>query len=186
VRLFLAADIDHDTRRQLAAAQESLRSVLSQARLPPRVTWVSPGTAHVTLRFIGETSEDNLTRLQQVLTTLRFDPFEVTWGAVGSFGGSRHPKVIWVGLTAGLDSFTQLAQEIDARIDPVLCEGRSQPFAPHLTVGRVKESGRGVDWPRALQAVRFTPTSTRVAQVTLYQSRLSSKGPTYTAVRVYG
>ena len=91
-----------------------------------------------------------------------------------------------MGLTVGLDSFTQLAQEIDVRIDPVLGEGRSQPFAPHLTLGRVKESGRGVDWPRALQAVRFTPTFTRVARVTLYQSRLSSKGPTYTAVSSYG
>jgi 2'-5' RNA ligase len=186
VRLFLAADIDDDTRRQLAAAQEALRSVLSGARVPPRVTWVSPGTEHVTLRFVGETSEDSLTRLQSALATLRFDPFEVTWGAVGFFGGSRHPKVIWVGLKVGLDYFTQLVQEIDVRIDPVLGEGRSQPFAPHLTLGRVKESGRGVDWPRALQAVRLTPTFTRVAQVTLYQSRLSSKGPTYTAVSSYG
>jgi 2'-5' RNA ligase len=182
----VAADIDDETRWQLAAAQEALRSVLSRARVPPRVTWVSPATAHVTLRFIGETSEDHVTRLQSALATLRFDSFEVTWGAVGFFGGSRYPKVIWVGLTVGLDCFTQLALEIDARIDPVLGQGRSQPFAPHLTLGRVKEGGRGVDWARALQAVRFTPTFTRVAQVTLYQSRLSSKGPTYTAMSSYG
>ena len=127
MRLFLAADIDDDTRRQLAAAQETLRSVLGRARVAPRVAWASPATAHVTLRFIGEASEDHLTRLQTALATLQFAPFEVTWGVVGSFGGSRHPKVIWVGLTVGLDSFTRLAHEIDLRIDPMLGEGRSQP-----------------------------------------------------------
>jgi len=186
MRLFLAADIDDAARRQLEAAQDTLRSVLSDARVPPRVTWVDAKVAHVTLRFIGESSQDTATLLQSALRAMTFQPFEVTLGTVGVFGGRRHPKVIWVGVTSGLDAFTRLAHEIDARIDPVIGASRSQPFLPHLTLGRVRERGKGVDWARALEAVRFPATVARIEQVTLYQSRLSSKGPTYTAVSSHG
>ncbi len=93
MRLFVAADIDEQTRRQLAAAQHALQSVLREARVPPRITWVSPLTAHVTLRFLGETSEETATLAQSALAALPFHPFAVTWGTIGTFGGSRNPKV---------------------------------------------------------------------------------------------
>jgi 2'-5' RNA ligase len=186
MRLFIAADVDGATRRQLQAAQDTLRSTLSDEPVPPRVTWVDAAVAHVTLRFVGESSPETATQLQSALTTVTLEPFEVTWGTVGVFGGRRHPKVIWVGVTSGLDAFMRLAEAIDAKIDRVIGAGRSQPFSPHLTLGRVRERGKGVDWTRALEAVRFTPTVALIEHVTLYQSRLSSKGPTYTAVSSHG
>jgi RNA 2',3'-cyclic 3'-phosphodiesterase len=186
VRLFLAVGIDDDTRRQLAAAQDVLRSMLRNARVPPRVAWVDPTIAHVTLRFIGESSDDTTALLQSALSALSFPPFEVTWGTVGVFGGSRHPKVIWIGATSGVAALTSLAHEIDVRIDPVIGAPRSQPFSAHLTLCRVRERGKGAEWRHALDAMRLTPTVTRIERVTLYQSRLSSKGPTYTAVSSHG
>jgi 2'-5' RNA ligase len=186
MRLFLAADIDGETRQQLAAAQDALRSVLERAPVPPRVVWVSPTIAHVTLRFLGETTEDNAARLQAALADFTFQSFEVTWGRIGTFGGRRNPKTIWLAPTSGHEQFTHLAQAIDRRIDSVIGAGRSQPFAAHLTLGRIRERGRGVDWTRALETVRLTPTRTQIIKVTLYQSRLSSKGPTYTALSGHG
>jgi 2'-5' RNA ligase len=186
MRLFLAADIDDETRRQLAAAQGVLQLMLEQAPVPPRVVWVNPAIAHVTLRFLGETTEESAADLHAALADFTFSPFDVTWGTVGTFGGRRHPKTIWLGLIAGLDRFRHLAQDLDRRIDPVVGVMRSPPFSPHVTLGRVRERGKGMDWSRALEAVPFTPTATRVDHVTLYQSRLSSKGPTYTAVSRHG
>jgi 2'-5' RNA ligase len=186
MRLFLAADIDGKTRQQLAAAQDALRSVLERTPVPPRVAWVSPTIAHVTLRFLGETTEDMAARLHAALAGFTFQSFQVTWGRIGTFGGRRNPKTIWLGPTSGLDQFTHLAQAIDRCIDPVIGAGRVQPFAPHLTLGRIRERGRGVDWTRALEGVRLTPTSTQIIEVTLYQSRLSSRGPTYTALSSHG
>ena len=186
MRLFIAAEIADDTRVQLAATQDALRVVLDEARVPPKVTWVDPSLAHVTVRFIGETSEETAALVQSALAAVLFHPLSVTWGALGTFGGNRHPKSIWMGLIAGQDGFARLVQDIDARLDPVIRAGRTQPLTPHLTLGRVRDRGRGVDWARALQAVTFTPTVTRIEHVTLYQSRLSSKGPTYTAKSRYG
>jgi RNA 2',3'-cyclic 3'-phosphodiesterase len=186
MRLFIAADIDEVTRLQLAAAQHALQSVLNHARVPPKVSWVKPAVAHVTLRFIGETPEESLTLIQTALAAVTFPPFDATWGTVGTFGGRRQPRVLHVGLTAGSEPFVRLAQQTNERLDPVIGGGASRPFTPHLTLGRVRAQGTGVNWAQALQEVHLSPTVTRVDHVTLYRSHLSSKGATYTAVSSHG
>ncbi len=51
---------------------------------------------------------------------------------------------------------------------------------PHLTLGRVKMAGAGIDWPKILQAAEVRNAVSRIDRVTLYQSRLSRDGPNYT------
>jgi 2'-5' RNA ligase len=186
MRLFVAVDIDDGTRAQLEAARTAIQAVISEAPTPARVTWTRSEIAHVTVRFIGETPEHALTTIQEALATVTIAPFDVTWETVGTFGGTRHPRVIWVAPTIGLDALTRLAAHVNAQLDPVIGPGDARPFKPHLTLGRIREAGRGVEWPRALAGVRFTPSSTRVDHVTLYQSRLSPNGPTYTSLSTHG
>jgi RNA 2',3'-cyclic 3'-phosphodiesterase len=187
MRLFIAADIDDATRAQLALARDAIQKVLAEARVPPRLTWVKDDNAHVTLRFIGEAPEQTASTIQETLAaSLHIEPFDVRWEKLGTFGGSRNPRVIWIAPTSGLEPFTKLAEQVNAQLAPVIGPGESRPFKPHLTLARVKEPGKGVDWERALAAFRFTPTIVRIDHVTLYQSRLSPKGPTYTALSTHG
>ena len=186
MRLFIAVDIDEATRVQLQAARRAIEEVISKARVPPRVTWVKDDAAHVTLRFIGETPEEKLPSIQGALTAVSFDPFDVRWDTLGTFGGTRNPRVIWIAPTDGSDTFAALADKVNAQLDGVIAPGDARPFKPHLTLARVREAGRRVDWRRALAAVQWVPTVTRVTHVVLYQSRLSPKGPTYTALSTHG
>ena len=57
-----------------------------------------------------------------------------------------------------------------------------RPFLAHLTVGRVKMAGAGVDWPKILQAVEVKRINTVVDRVTLYRSELARGGPHYTGL----
>jgi 2'-5' RNA ligase len=56
-----------------------------------------------------------------------------------------------------------------------------RPFAAHVTLGRVR-NGRGLGrLVERLQQTAWTPPPAfRVEHVTLFESRLSSAGPTYT------
>ena len=186
MRLFIAIDIDDATRAQLGAARDAIQAVVDEARTPARVTWVKPEVAHVTVRFIGETPDHTLQAIQDALGTVTVAPVDVRWERIGTFGGMRHPRVIWVAPANETPALTHLAEQINAELDPIVGPGEARPFKPHVTLGRVKDPGRGVDWERALAAVQFTPTVTRVDHVTLYQSRLSPKGPTYTALSTHG
>jgi 2'-5' RNA ligase len=61
---------------------------------------------------------------------------------------------------------------------PFRREGR--PFSPHLTLARFRDGGTRSDRQR-LAEVRFEPAGgCTIDHVTLYQSRLSRRGPTYT------
>jgi 2'-5' RNA ligase len=186
MRLFVAFDVDTETRRQLALARGAIQAIVDQARVPPRITWVKDEAAHVTVRFIGETPEERLRTIQTALESIRINPFDVTWETIGVFGGTRHPRAIWVAPTRGTEPLTSVAAEIAALLDPLIGAAEARPFKPHLTVGRIRESGRGVNWPGALEAARFNATVTHIDHVMLYESRLSPKGPTYTAISSYG
>ena len=182
MRLFVAVDIDDKTRAQLALARAALQAVLDQARVAPRVTWVRDESAHVTMRFIGETPEPVATKIERALMSpWPVPPFDVQWCHLGAFPTPRRPRVLWVGPRSA-DVLVRLAEAVNQKLDPLIGPGETRPVTPHLTLGRVKESGNGVEWPRALAARPWVETTTRVDHVTLYVSRLSPKGPTYTAL----
>jgi RNA 2',3'-cyclic 3'-phosphodiesterase len=186
MRLFIAVDVDDETRAQLTPARSAIEGVINEACVTPQITWVNNDAAHVTVRFIGETSEQRLGAIQQHLTSLEIEPFDVTWESLGTFGGLRTPRVLFVAPSSGVEAFKDLAERTNALLHPLLGPGEARSFKPHLTLARIRDAGRGVDWTRAVASFRLAPTTTRVDHVTLYQSQLSPKGPTYTALSTHG
>jgi 2'-5' RNA ligase len=186
MRLFVAIDPDERTRAQLADAHAAIQAIVEQSPTPPRITWVMPAVAHVTLRFIGEVPDTVRPSIQRALERIRIAPFALRWETIGTFGGLHHPRVIWIGPTAGTEMLQALAEQVNTELDPVLGAGESRTFRPHLTFGRVREPGRRVNWAKALAAAQWTPTVSRIDRIVLYQSRLSPKGPTYTALSAHG
>jgi len=187
VRLFVAAHLSHETRTALRATQETLAHAVAAARVPPRITWANPDIAHVTLRFIGEVPEPLAAPLGAALRD-PFDlpAFETVWSTIGVFpagrAGARSPKTIWLGVTSGAVEIQKLAHLVEVRVAPIVGGGDDRAFTAHLTLGRVRDPGRGVDWAAALASAAPPPTSSRIERVTLYRSQLSPRGPTYTAL----
>jgi RNA 2',3'-cyclic 3'-phosphodiesterase len=186
VRLFVAADISDSTRQAMRRARAAIERAIAAARTPPRIAWVRDDVAHVTLRFIGEVSDDDAQRIAAALTPpLDVAPFEVEWSQVGVFppgrGGLRQPRTIWLGASRGADALVALAAAVDDRLRP-LVPSDDRRHTPHLTVARVKMPGKGLAWADVLDAARPEPTTSTVTHVTLYRSQLSSRGPTYTAI----
>jgi 2'-5' RNA ligase len=184
VRLFVALDPSAETRAQVGAVRDALAARVAAADRLPRVTWVAEQAAHVTLRFIGEVSDDLAARVRSALVeALPVSPYELRFAGVGAFPTLRRPRALWLGTEGGDEQTERLVRAVDARLDPILGHGQSRRFRAHLTVGRVKEPAP-FDWAAAVADVKALPTSTFVDHVTLYQSRTSPKGPTYTALCV--
>lgn len=183
MRLFLAIDPGAETRRAVASMRQALAAAVADAAQPPRVAWVKDEAAHVTLRFIGEQEAGVVERLVDALAApLGVAPFTLEWTHLGSFPASAQPRVVWMGAARGGEAFDALVQRLDERLDPIVEQQRERAARPHITIGRVKERGHGIDWPALLAATACPVTVTTVDHVTLYASRLSAQGPTYTAV----
>ncbi len=112
------------------------------------------------------------------------------------------PKIAWVKPDA-LHLTLRFIGEVADEIVPALCERLAPPIAlacsprrasrvpcglvswpllPHLTVGRVKMAGAGVDWPKILQAQDVRSARSPVDRVTLYRRHLSQRSPHYTGL----
>src|ERR671910_944127 len=121
MRLFVAADVSEQTRAQLVSVREQLESSLAGARKPPRITWVKPENAHVTMRFIGEVAEDRAAVIRTALNGhFTMPPFEVRWSTAGTFPAGRSPHVVWLGATAGAEELSRLAHAVSDRLQPII------------------------------------------------------------------
>jgi 2'-5' RNA ligase len=182
VRAFVAVDIGDAVRVEVARVRAAIQSQLEVVEHPPRVLWVAPASLHVTLRFLGEVPDSEIPHLRDAFAD-PFDlaPFEVEWRGLGAFPLPRHPKALWMGVVRGAGQLGRLEAEVSSRLNGTVATV-TQPFRPHLTLGRIKIPGAGIDWTKVLQNVDVRGVTSLVDHVTLYQSRLSAKGPQYTGL----
>jgi 2'-5' RNA ligase len=159
-RLFLAVDIDEATRAQVGRISARLRDAIE----PAKASWVRPERMHMTLQFYGDADAALEARLRAALARpIPQAAFDVTFDRVGWFPDRGTPRVLWLGVDAGLEQLRRLHNE---------------PFTPHLTLARFRDRvTRGT-----LAGIARIPASagpSRIDRVTLYESRLSPAGPTY-------
>jgi len=185
MRCFIAVDVGDAVRREVTRVVSTLTGKLEAVKTPPKVVWVKPIALHVTVRFLGEIEPADVERLQQVLApAIPLAPFEIEWRGIGTFPNHKHPRALWIGVVNGAAPLAQLEAEVSRRMagGGTVADLDDRPFLAHLTVGRVKMAGAGVDWPKILQTVEVKRIKTVVDRVTLYRSELSRGGPHYTGL----
>jgi 2'-5' RNA ligase len=185
MRLFVAVDIDDRTRGGVARAIDVLRTALEAAQSTARVSWVAPDRLHLTLQFIGQVSEDTAAAIEARLgPPFELPAFEMRLGSIGTFPPGGRPRVVWLALDRGADALAALHEEVQRRLADVPFRRESRAFSPHLTLARFKHGGTRVDVERISRVALRPAGGCTIDHVTLYQSRLSPRGPTYTPLRV--
>ena len=182
MRCFIAVDVGDAVRREVTRVVSTLTGKLEAVKTPPKVVWVKPAALHVTVRFLGEIDPAAVEHLQEVLApAIPLAPFEIEWRGIGTFPNNKHPLALWIGVVNGAAALAQLEAEISRRLaGGSVADLDDRPLLAHLTVGRVKMAGTGVDWPKILHTVEVKRAMTSVDRVTLYRSELSRGGPHYT------
>jgi 2'-5' RNA ligase len=180
-RLFVAVDVGDAVRREAARVIASLQMKLEAAKTPPKITWVKPAALHVTIRFLGEVEAAEVARIIPLLAPpIAIAPFDVQWRGIGTFPHNRHPRALWLGVINGAAQLAAIEAEISTRLTGAAVPLDDRALLPHLTLGRVKMAGAGIDWPKLLQAAEVRHAVSRIERVTLYRSQLSQYGPNYT------
>ena len=181
MRVFVAVDVGDVVRREAARVVSALQIKLEAAKTPPKVVWVKPAALHVTIRFLGEVEPAEVERITPLLAPpIPLAPFDVQWRGIGTFPNNRHPRALWLGVTNGAAQLAAVEAEISRRLASAAVELDDRALLPHLTLGRVKMAGAGIDWPKILQSAEVKNATSVIDRVTLYQSRLSQYGPHYT------
>lgn len=190
MRLFLAVDLDDAARRAAATWALDLSTRLGAAAAR-EIKWVEVQNLHLTLHFFGELNDARLQELRAAFGAPAFATraFDLSLAGAGKFPPSGPARVIWIGVQAARAETEALYDEVESRLEPLgLREDTTRGFTPHLTMGRVRVPNAGLG--RAIrEALERTPAPAgitfRIDHLTLYQSRLSPKGPTYVPIATF-
>jgi 2'-5' RNA ligase len=182
MRLFTAIELGDDVCARAGALVESLRRRADKAAPRAKVTWVAPDRMHLTLRFIGEVTDDKAEAIVAALRApLPLEPFDVRWEGLGSFPPRGAPRVLWVGVAIGKEALIEAEAAISDRLAGLGFPREDRPYSPHLTLARVREPA-GLKAASLFESLEGALGDTRVNAITLFRSHLSPKGPTYVAM----
>jgi 2'-5' RNA ligase len=201
MRLFVALDIDNDIRGRITSFLDEVHG------FAPNAHWVRPASLHVTLKFLGEKSEEEVETIKRALEAVEAYSFEMSFRGYGFFPGARAPRVFWIGIEAGpgLASLAATVDENVARlsVSEEVSKGVSKEehaFNPHLTLARGGTGSGSPHWRKgggpnrsfqmlqeklaALPGPEFGTMTAR--EFFLYQSQLSPSGSRYTKLAGFG
>jgi len=101
--------------------------------------WVRKDNYHITLKYIGETGEQNIIPLCDVLNEVscNAEKFILKTGYPGVFGKGEDAKarVLWLGATGGIKRLGELKDTIEEKTCD-LGYMRDNRFSPHITLAR--------------------------------------------------
>ena len=181
MRCFVAVDLSPAVREALARAQAELQRGAPRAD----VRWVDVAGSHLTLKFLGSVVEGRRAELAAALgeAAAGHRAIEVAAAGLGGFPSARRPRVVWAGITVGGAPLTDLAAAVERVVAPLGFPSEARPFAPHVTLGRVR-SPRALDrLAAALLAGAGDAFGTwTVREVTLLRSHLRPSGAVYEAL----
>ena len=129
MRVFAALDIDDTIRERIQRFLDGVREFAPDAR------WVRPESLHVTLKFIGEKSEEAVQNIKLALSSIQPDPMEITFRGYGFFPTPKAPRVFWLGIESG-PQLAALAKTVDEAVAACEVPREDHPFSPHLTLAR--------------------------------------------------
>ncbi len=175
MRIFVAVFPPPEVRGALSGAARELPVV-------GEIRWVRPENVHLTLKFLGDVSEDDLDRVAEALelVRLRHAPFEAGLSSFGAFPSTRRARIVWAGIGEGSERLRALARDVEASLEPLGFEREDRAFVPHLTLGRAR--GRSVAL-EAVEAPSAIPGFT-VCNVELVESVLGG-GSAYATLATY-
>jgi RNA 2',3'-cyclic 3'-phosphodiesterase len=177
-RTFIAIPIPAVLKARLERLQGLSATGIEGAR------WVEPAGFHLTLAFLGDVHDTDLSSVCVAVTeAIRGIPrFDLSIKGLGAFPDPARPRVLWAGVEGDLQT---LAATQKAAFDAATSAGYRPPddrFHPHITLARIKV-GRGdaVDLgPLIAQHSGWTAGTFTAEMVVTYASGFTPDGPAYT------
>jgi 2'-5' RNA ligase len=189
MRIFVGLDLDPEIRTRIERFVDGVQGFAPDAR------WARPESLHITLKFIGEQTAEQVAAITECLRQIKVGPFEIRCAGYGFFPTAKAPRVFWIGIHAG-PQLKALAENIDKGVSEFGIPREDRPYSPHLTLARAGGRSGSPKWrkedepnstlavlQKRLAAMEFDLGAMTADEFILYQSQLSPKGSKYTRLQ---
>ena len=192
IRTFLAVELEEDLRKRIGQTQQDLKQRLNrEAVRDVRISWVQPGSIHLTIKFLGDTDEQLIDPMRTAIgqAVKEHRPLYIPLERLGTFPRPQRPRVLWVGASQqweqGEDAkrLAGLHRAIEDCCTTFHFAPEGRPLSPHLTLARVKEGERHVGQALAKSGAMdrsLSLGSVALESIVLIKSELRPTGSVYT------
>ena len=173
MRTFIAVDVNEEVRDLTKTIVEKLM------KRGFRANWVKPENVHLTLFFLREMRESDVSNMAQHLCSrLRgFPSFSFTVKDLNFFRRGRGPRVIWLSVDRN-PALQKLYEEMRSELlKHGFLKEADERFIPHITVARVKYYPEL--WEKLIRDITMEPIVVPVSDFKVYSSTLTPDGPIY-------
>lgn len=147
-----------------------------------KISWVRKGNFHLTLKFIGDTPEDEVEKIshtiKDIITRTPLMQFEIS--DTGCFPKKERPRVLWMGIKGDLKPLQELVKNINHALDPLGYPKEEKNYIPHLTIARIRYPQKTTPDVSSFLEAQFEPISFSINKIHFIRSELFFKGSVYT------
>jgi 2'-5' RNA ligase len=171
MRLFIAIPLGEAVEAELKRLTGKLRPSA------PDLRWSAPESWHITLQFLGNTTQEQYARLLPGLSGLRAYPIIIGFEGLGVFERAG----VFILKVAPSPALVALQKKVVAATQPCGFEPEDRPYHPHITLARSKSGGRGRELRALLERAGERVPLERIfaTEFRLYESHLSAAGSRY-------
>lgn len=178
IRAFLALEPPEDILQAVGRLQDKLKREISG-----RISWTKPQGQHLTLKFFGDISTDDVKNICTVVQkrVAAAAPLNLKIEKLGVFPDARRPRVLWCGITGDEEKLLVIQKQLDKDFAGIGFPGEERPFRAHLTLARIKDVHGLTGVSEALtKHSGFTAGDFIGKELILFQSRMTPQGALYT------
>jgi RNA 2',3'-cyclic 3'-phosphodiesterase len=180
IRTFIAVDLAAGVKDRLTRLQETLGGEGAG------VKWTRPENLHLTLLFLGEVEQLDVVEICRVVQarSRKHPAFSLEFEGLGSFPNARRPKILWAGVTDGVDELRALHADLEQGLLDLGCYRREdREYTPHLTLGRLNQAERAEEWgPIMARHAGWRGGISPVDEVLVMASEMRREGPEYSVM----
>ena len=147
-----------------------------------RVGWDKPEKLHLTVKFLGEISDEKLPLIIEAAQNAAsgIEPFFLAIESAGAFPPRGAARVLWLGVKDETQKLSAIQKRLETEFEQIGFERERRSFKPHLTVARLKEPNKARHLTELHLNTEFPKIIFDVAEIVVYKSDLHPTGSVYT------
>ena len=176
MRLFVGVEIPGDIAAELYPLARGIKGLDAQ----------TPENMHITLKFVGNVDPGLAAEIDQVLSDVRFEPFDLQVQGLNVFASSRKIRIFWAGVKD-----QPIMRKLAARVESALLTLEECPdmdmrkFTPHITLGRNRDAARATIEQTVVDHADLSSRVFTIDRFCLYESHSTQDGPEFRVIAAY-
>jgi len=143
--------------------------------------FVEKNNLHLTLKFLGDISEEDAEKIAQKLSEIDFRKFAAETGEISFFPNEDYVKVIWVELVS--KEIFGIKKIIEEKLSEIGIPKEEREFSSHITVARIKNIKDKVKFAEKIKDLKSEKYFFIIDELSLIKSELTKEGPKYKVLK---